>query len=133
MPSFADHFRKLSERTVGGGAKTTGATETVWRGVVDMVQMTIRVTVRCIVQGESFLTCSNHRLTDSNVGRGGHFLDVVFVQGDLDGPRRLKLAAWIMEVDTRPLRFRRTGETLPRGGTASVMDGLIFNPQWNGE
>jgi len=133
MPTFAHRFRKLSEREVGGGSKTTGATQTEWLGDVDGRRVKLRVTVRCIVEGELFLTSSNQRLTDSNVGRGGHFLDFVFVHGDLDEPRRLKLAAWVMETDTRPVRFRRKGERLYRHGVGSVMDGLIPNPRWNGE
>ena len=94
--------------------KTTGRHVTTWIGLVGGERFIVRVSPRTRIEGEHFLTSSNQRLRESNVGRGGYFLDVEVLSGGVDGPNADGLAAMICAVEDeegqcRPVRLRPRG------------------------
>ncbi|MGE0854148.1 MAG: hypothetical protein AB7O44_31815 [Hyphomicrobiaceae bacterium] len=74
--TFDEAFRQIGRRQVGGGPKTTPADELLFCGNLGSGLILLTSRVRLIEPNESFYTSSNHRLRDSHVGRGGHWVDI---------------------------------------------------------
>ena len=104
--SFDAAFRQIGQRKVGGGPKTTEADELLFCGNLGSGILFLRSRVRLIERHESFYTSSNHRLRDSKVGSGGHFVEIEVTGGcsdaDLATIQRIAQSA-----DTRPVVVRR--------------------------
>ncbi len=92
-------FYLVERRQTRCSHKTTGRDVTAWIGLVGGERFVVRVTPRTRIEGEHFLTSSNQRLRESNVGRGGYFLDVEVLSGRVDGPNADALAAMICAVE----------------------------------
>lgn len=103
---FDEAFRQIGQRGVGGGPKSTGADELLFCGNLGRGLIYLTTQPRLHEPRESFYTSSSHRLRDSKVGDGGHWIDVVVTgecsDDDLETIRRLAQAA-----DTREVRVRR--------------------------
>ena len=74
--TFDDTFQETSRRRVGGGPKTVGSEEITFRGHYRGRAITLISRVRLRDPNESFMTSSAHRLRDSHVGSGGHWVDM---------------------------------------------------------
>jgi len=74
--TFDEAFRRIGQRRVGGGPKTTEADEFTFIGNLGDGIVFLTSRVRLIDPNESFYTSSNHRLRDSHVGRSGHWIDI---------------------------------------------------------
>jgi hypothetical protein len=75
--TFDDAFRKIAQRKVNGGPKTTPADECTFCGNLGAGVLFLTSRVRLIEPKESFYTSSNHRLRDSHVGRSGHWVEII--------------------------------------------------------
>jgi hypothetical protein len=105
--SFTEAFRQIGRRTVGGGPKTTGADERLFCGNLGSGILFLTSRVRLCEPNESFYTSSNHRLRDSHVGRGGHWVDIV-VRGTCSDAELILIRRLAQREDTRPVRVRRS-------------------------
>jgi hypothetical protein len=116
--TFDQAFRQIGARKVGGGPKTVPADEFLFCGDVGSGPIYLRSRVRLIDPNESFYTCSNHRLRDSHVGSGGHWVDIEIL-GTCSDKELALIARLAQEADTRFVRVRRaaawTGEKKVRG------------------
>ncbi|AMB44357.1 hypothetical protein [Methylobacterium sp. AMS5] len=104
--SFAEAFRQIGQRTVGGGPKTTGADERLFCGNLGSGIVFLTSRVRLCEPNESFYTSSNHRLRDSHVGRGGHWIDIA-VRGTCSDADLALIRQLAQAMDTRPIVVRR--------------------------
>jgi hypothetical protein len=123
-PSASGEWRRsfhiIDRRRLPDSPKSSGRDVTTWVGLVLGIRFVVRVTPRARIEGEHFLTSSNHRLRSSHVGRGGHFLDVEVLDGDMKGEAAVRIAAMIREVEaeegsTRPVRLRARGASFRTG------------------
>ena len=104
--SFAEAFRQIGQRTVGGGPKTTGADERLFCGNLGSGILFLTSRVRLIEPNESFYTSSNHRLSGSHVGRSGHWVDLE-VRGDCSDADLALIRRLAEASDDRPVEVRR--------------------------
>lgn len=113
---FLDCFVETARRLVGGGPKTTPATQLEWRGHLAGVAMRLRSTVRLREPSEHFLTPSNMRLRHSHVGRSGHFVDIEVLDASASlTPELLRqIERMAAAVDDRPILVRPAGSRLFR-------------------
>lgn len=116
--SFDAAFRQIGHRKIGGGPKTTEADEFLFCGNLGSGIIFLRSRVRLIDRHESFYTSSGHRLRDSKVGGGGHYVEIEVTgpcsDGDLATIERIAQAA-----DTRPVLVSRvTAQSRRRAGGA---------------
>ncbi|MBB3999879.1 hypothetical protein [Aureimonas pseudogalii] len=106
--SFDEAFRQIGGVKVGGGPKTIPADKFAFCGSIGSGFLILTSQVRLNEPNESFYTSSHHRLRDSHVGSGGHWVDIeVFGRAsdeDLATIRRLAQMA-----DTRTVHVRRSG------------------------
>lgn len=106
--SFDEAFRQIGRAKVGGGPKTIPADKFTFCGNIGSGFLILTSQVRLNEPNESFYTSSNHRLRDSHVGRGGHWVDIeVFGKAsdeDLATIQRLAQMA-----DTRSVHVRLSG------------------------
>lgn len=113
--SFDAAFRQIGQRKVGGGPKTTEADELLFCGNLGCGILFLTSRVRLVEPNESFYTSSNHRLRDSRVGSGGHWVDIevrgVCSDADLALIQRLAQAG-----DTRSVSVRRAERRIPMVG-----------------
>ena len=105
--SFTAAFRQIGQRTVGGGPKTTGADERLFCGNLGSGILFLTSRVRLCEPNESFYTSSNHPLSGSHVGRGGHWVDIV-VRGTCSDAELILIRRLAQRKDTRPVRVRRS-------------------------
>jgi hypothetical protein len=130
--AFAQQFKLVKSRKVGGGAKTTTADETTWQGTYDGLNLTLRVRPRAVSEGEHFLTSANQRIRESNVGKFGHFLDVeVLDGGPLTDAQRDALGKFISAADgqKRAARVRERGEPFRTGQLSGTPDRMQRPPE----
>ncbi|KMO14838.1 hypothetical protein [Methylobacterium platani] len=104
--SFAEAFRQIGQRTVGGGPKTTGADERLFCGNLGSGILFLTSRVRLIEPNESFYTSSNHRLSGSHVGRGGHWVDLE-VRGNCSDADLALIRRLAEATEDRPVEVRR--------------------------
>ena len=104
--SFDAAFRQIGRRKIGGGPKTTEADELLFCGNLGSGILFLRSRVRLIERHESFYTSSNHRLRDSKVGSGGHFVEIE-VTGDCSDADLATIERIAQAADTRPVAVRR--------------------------
>jgi hypothetical protein len=104
--TFDQAFRQIGGRKVGGGQKTTAADEYLFCGDLGSGRIYLRPRVRLIDPRESFYTCSNHRLRDSHVGSGGHWVDIE-VLGTCSDAQLALIERLARAADTRPVSVRR--------------------------
>lgn len=114
--AFLDCFTEIRRRLVGGGQKTTPATQIEWRGQCAGVLMRLRSTVRLREPIEHFLTPSNMRLRDSHVGRAGHFIDIEVLEAaaPVTGELLQHIQRMAAALDGRPIVVRVAGDPLHR-------------------
>lgn len=113
--SFDAAFRQIGQRKVGGGPKTTEADELLFCGNLGcgILFLTSRVKLAC--PNESFYTSSNHRLRDSHVGSGGHWVDIE-VRGPVTDAQLTLIQQLAQAADTRPVSARRAERPIPMVG-----------------
>lgn len=99
--SFDAAFRQIGQRKVGGGPKTTEADELLFCGNLGSGILFLRSRVRLIERHESFYTSSGHRLRDSKVGSGGHFVEIE-ITGDCSDAELATIERIAQAADTRP-------------------------------
>ena len=117
--SFDAAFRQIGHRKVGGGPKTTEADELLFCGNLGSGILFLRSRVRLIERHESFYTSSNHRLRDSKVGSGGHFVEIE-VTGECSDADLATIERIAQAADTRPVVVRRVARPgLHRSGRAA--------------
>ncbi|ACK86295.1 hypothetical protein [Methylorubrum extorquens] len=104
--SFAEAFRQIGQRTVGGGPKTVGADEFLFYGNLGSGNLFLTSRVRLIEPNESFYTTWNHRLRDSHVGSSEHWVDIA-VRGPCSDEDLRRIARLARAADTRPIVVRR--------------------------
>jgi hypothetical protein len=104
--TFDQAFRQIGARKVGGGPKTTEADEFLFCGDLGTGLIYLRSRVRLIDPRESVYTCSNHRLRDSYVGSGGHWVDIE-VLGTCSDDELALIERLARAADTRPVSVRR--------------------------
>lgn len=104
--TFEEAFRKIGHRKIGGGPKTNAADELTWCGNLGAGPVILTSRVRLNEPMESFITCSNHRLRDSHVGRCGHWIDIV-VRGDCSDQDLAVIRRLAQAADTRRVVVRR--------------------------
>lgn len=117
--SFDAAFRQIGHRKIGGGPKTTEAEELLFCGNLGSGILFLRSRVCLIERHESFYTSSSHRLRDSKVGSGRHFVEIE-VTGDCSGADLATIERLAQAADTRPVMVRRvgrSGQTASRSGT----------------
>jgi hypothetical protein len=129
---FLDAFRLAARGKTRDGKTVAPGDITIWEGTLDGDAYRLRVTVRCRVAGESFLTSSNMRLRTTRTGEGGWFLDVVIARGPATAERRAQIAALIDAVERadaarankppRRVRVRAQGERLRPPGLGDIFD-----------
>jgi hypothetical protein len=112
---FDEAFRKIGERKVGGGPKTTAADEFLFCGNLGSGMVFLRSRVRLIDPNESFYTCSNHRLRDSHVGRAGHWVEIE-VRGECSDDDLVLIERLARDADTRPVIVRHVKALVRRPG-----------------
>ena len=105
--SFDAAFRQIGQRKIGGGPKTTEADELLFCGNLGSGLLFLRSRVRLIERHESFYTSSNHRLRDSKVGSGGHYVEIE-VTGECPDADLATIQRIAQAADTRPVVVRRT-------------------------
>jgi hypothetical protein len=103
---FADVFRQIGQRRVGGGPKATGADALLFCGNLGSGIVFLTSRVRLCDPSESFHTSSGHRLRDSHVGRAGHWVEIV-VRGVCPNADLARIRRLAREADTRPVVVRR--------------------------
>jgi hypothetical protein len=101
--TFDEAFRLMSRKKVGGGPKTTAADEFLFCGNLGSGLIYLRSRVRLREPNESFYTGSNHRLRDSFVGSGGHWVDIEILGACSDDELAL-IARLARAADTWPVR-----------------------------
>jgi hypothetical protein len=106
--TFAEAFRQIGRRKVGGGPKTTAADEFTFCGNLGSGIVFLVSRVRLIEPNESFYTSAPHRLRDSYVGRSGHWMDLE-VGGECSDAELEKIRELAQAADARPVRIRRHG------------------------
>ena len=104
--SFDAAFRQIGQRKIGGGPKTTPADELLFCGNLGSGLLFLRSRVRLIERHESFYTSSSHRLRDSKLGSGGHFVEIE-VTGDCPDADLTTIERIAQAADTRPVVVRR--------------------------
>lgn len=104
--AFDEAFRQIGARKVGGGQKTRPADEMIVRGNLGSGFLILVSRVRLIDPNESVYTSSNHRLRDSHVGSGGHWIDLE-VRGDCSDAEIALIQALAQAADARPALARR--------------------------
>jgi hypothetical protein len=104
--TFDQAFRQIGSRKVGGGPKTTEADEYLFCGDLGSGLIYLRSRVRLIDPRESFYTCSNHRLRDSYVSSGGHWIDIK-VLGTCSDDELALIERLARAADARPVSVRR--------------------------
>lgn len=109
--SFDAAFRKIGCRKIGDGPKTTEADELLFCGNLGSGLLFLRSRVQLIERHESFYTLSNHRLRDSKVGSGSHFVEIE-VTGDCPDADLATIERVAQAADRRPVMVRRA----PRPG-----------------
>lgn len=112
--TFDEAFRELGRRKIGGGPKTVGADEITFTGNLGRGLLVLVSRVRPNDPHESFYTSSNHRLRDSWVGSGGHFVDLRVIGPCSDEDLAL-IQHLAQAVDTRPVQVRRSRSDRPFG------------------
>ncbi|WP_247648148.1 hypothetical protein [Pannonibacter phragmitetus] len=119
--SFDAAFRQIGHRKIGGGPKTTEADEFLFCGNLGSGLVFLRSRVCLIERHESFYTSSNHRLRDSKVGSGGHYVEIEVTGGcpdaDLATIQRIAQAA-----DTRPVVVRRAARSSGRSASTGAAE-----------
>lgn len=104
--TFDQAFRQIGRRQIGGGPKTTPADELLFCGNLGSGIIFLRSRVRLIERHESFYTSSSHRLRDSKVGSGGHYIEIE-VTGDCSDAELSTIERIAQAADTRPVAVRR--------------------------
>jgi hypothetical protein len=104
--SFDEAFRRIGQKKIGGGPKTTEADEFLFCGNLGSGILFLTSRVRLIDPNESFYTSSSHRLQDSHVGRAGHWVDIA-VTGDCSDDQLALIQHLAEAADTRPVMVRR--------------------------
>lgn len=104
--SFDAAFRQIGQRKIGGGPKTIEADELLFCGNLGSGILFLRSRVRLTERHESFYTSSNHRLRDSKVGSGGHYVEIE-VTGDCPDADLATIQRIAQAADTRPVVVRR--------------------------
>ncbi|MET0528613.1 MAG: hypothetical protein ABW003_09755 [Microvirga sp.] len=104
--SFAQAFRQIGQRKIGGGPKTPPADELLFCGNLGSGLVFLTTRVRLVEPNESFYTSSNHRLRDSHVGRSGHWIDIE-VRGSCSDADLARIEQLAQAADTRPVSVRR--------------------------
>ncbi|MFJ7440860.1 hypothetical protein ACIQW5_24770 [Methylorubrum thiocyanatum] len=104
--TFAEAFRQIGQRMVGGGPKSTGADERLFCGNLGAGLVFLTSRVRLCEPNESFYTTSNHRLRDSHVGSSGHWVDIT-VRGPCSDEDLRRITRLARAADTRPVVVRR--------------------------
>jgi hypothetical protein len=112
---FAEAFRQIGQRTVGGGRKTVGADERLFCGNLGSGILFLTTRVRLIEPNESFYTSSSHRLRDSHVGSSGHWADIE-VRGPCSDEEFRRITRLARVADTRPVVMRRIDPIAGRPG-----------------
>jgi antirestriction protein ArdC len=113
--TFHEAFRKIGEKKVGGGPKTTAADEFLFYGDLGSGPLILRSRVRLIDPKESFYTSSNHRLRDSHIGRSGYWIDIE-VRGECSDNDLALIERLAREADSRPVVARRVARFRHRSG-----------------
>lgn len=103
---FDAAFRQIGHRKIGGGPKATEADEFLFCGNLGSGLLFLRSRVRLIDPNESFYTSSGHRLRDSKVGSGGHYVEIE-VTGDCPDADLATIARLAQAADTRPVVVSR--------------------------
>jgi hypothetical protein len=104
--SFDAAFRQIGHRKIGGGPKATEADEFLFCGNFGSGIIFLRSRVRLIERHESFYTPSNHRLRDSKVGSGGHYVEIE-VTGECSDADLATIERLAQTADTRPVLVSR--------------------------
>lgn len=105
--SFDEAFRQIGKVKIGGGPKTIGADRLTFVGNIGGGLIFLTSTVRLNEPNESFYTSSNHRLRDSHVGRGGHWVDIE-VHGSASEEDLAVIERLAQMADTRRVQVRRS-------------------------
>jgi hypothetical protein len=104
--TFEEAFRKVGRRKIGGTYKTNAADEFTWCGNLGSGLLILTSRVRLNEPMESFVTCSNHRLRDSHVGRFGHWVEII-VRGECSDAEFVMIRRLAQAADTRRVAVRR--------------------------
>jgi hypothetical protein len=104
--TFADAFKQIGSRKVGGGPKTTTADELTFCGNLGSGIIFLISRVRLMEPFESFYTSAPHRLRDSHVGRSGHWVDIE-VRGECSDADLALIQRLAQAADARPIRVHR--------------------------
>lgn len=117
LSRFDAAFRQIGHRKIGGGPKATEADEFLLCGNLGSGLLFLRSCVRLIDPHESFYTSSGHRLRDSKVGSGGHYVEIE-VTGDCPDRDLATIERLAQAADTRPVVVSRIARPLraPTGG-----------------
>jgi hypothetical protein len=107
--SFDEAFRRIGQRKVVGGPKTTEVDEFTFVGNLGNGILFLTSHVRRIDPHESFYTSSEHRLRDSQVGRSGHRVDIT-VHGLCSDAERVLIERLARAIHDRPVIVHRTGQ-----------------------
>jgi hypothetical protein len=113
--TFAQAFRKVGQRKIGGDYKTNAADEFTWCGNLGSGLLILTSRVRLNEPLESFVTSSAHRLRESHVGRFGHWVEII-VRGECSDAEFALIRRLARAADTRPVEVRRHD---PRGAARS--------------
>ncbi len=114
---FDAAFRQIGHRKINGGPKTTEADEFLFCGNLGSGIIFLRSRVRLIERHESFYTSANHRLRDSKVGSGGHYVEIE-VTGDCPDADLATITRLAQAADTRPVVVSRVRGRAARTGGA---------------
>jgi hypothetical protein len=104
--TFEEAFRKVGQRKIGGRCKTNPADEFTWCGNLGAGLLILTSRVRLNEPLESFVTCSNHRLRNSHVGRCGHWVEII-VRGECSDAEVALIRRLAQAADTRRVVVRR--------------------------
>ena len=113
--SFDEAFRQIGRKKIGGGPKTTEADEFLFCGNLGTGILFLTSRVKLVDPNESFYTSSNHRLRDSHVGSGGHWVDIE-VRGPVTDAQLARIQQLAQAADERPVRVRRAERPIPMAG-----------------
>lgn len=104
--TFAEAFRQIGQRKLGGGPKTLPADALLFCGNLGAGILFLTSRVRLVEPNEGFYTSSNHRLRDSHVGRSGHWVEIE-VRGPCSDADLALIEHLARGADTRPVAVHR--------------------------
>jgi len=104
--TFAEAFRQIGRKTTSDEPTTEPADERLFCGNLGSGILFLTSRLRPMDPGESFYSSHVHRLCDSQIGRGGHWIDIA-VRGDCSDRDLALIERLAQATDTRPVVVRR--------------------------